>query len=499
MLLNDKPVFVGYHVPRKVRDQEAAAVRAQFTNLYIKNLPEDMEQEEFEKMFTDFGDVLSAIIQFDEESKSKGFGFVNYENHECARLAVDALHEKEIRGKVLYVQRAQKKSEREDELRRQYESARQERLQKYQGNNVYIKNLDDEVDDENLRNEFTNYGTITSAKVMRDEKNNSRGFGFVCFSSPDEATKAVTEMNGKMLGSKPLYVALAQRKDQRRAQLEAQHAQRSHMPQPYRMGGPGGPNSMMPPGSMYPGQPMYFSAGHHRGYYASGPQGAQHVRPRWGHQPGAPGVLPPGAMPYAMSQYPGNGMGGPMPGAPVIPQGGQGNGGPQQPNGPQNVRSGGRGRGGHQMRGAGQHRMPRGQHANSHGFKYTANARNMQPGQHQQQNPMGMQQQQMNDGKHGGEGNDENGSSADAPALPPTLTLAALAAADSEQQKQLLGEALFPLILSKEPVFAPKITGMLLEMDATEVLHLLESPEDLAAKVSEAADLVRKHLEESEA
>ena len=70
-------------------------------------------------------------------------------------------------------------------------------------------------------------GTITSARVMRDVKDNvSRGFGFVCYSSQEESTKAVNEMNGKIINGKPIFVALAQRKDVRRAQLEAQHTQR---------------------------------------------------------------------------------------------------------------------------------------------------------------------------------------------------------------------------------------------------------------------------------
>ena len=81
----------------------------------------------------------------------------------------------DIKGRKITVCRAQKKTERSNELKMKFEIQKQERINRYQGVNLYIKNLEDTIDDEKLRKEFAQYGTITSAKVMRDDKGISKG------------------------------------------------------------------------------------------------------------------------------------------------------------------------------------------------------------------------------------------------------------------------------------------------------------------------------------
>ena len=64
--------------------------------------------------------VPSCMIMKDDEGKSRGFGFINFDDADAAHTAVEALNGKEIDGKELYAGRAQKKSEREAELKQKY-------------------------------------------------------------------------------------------------------------------------------------------------------------------------------------------------------------------------------------------------------------------------------------------------------------------------------------------------------------------------------------------
>lgn len=392
-----------------------------------------------------------------DDGKAKGFGFVSFEDHEAAQQAVDDLNGKEMNGKTLYVGRAQKKAERQAELKDKFERLKLERMNRYQGVNLYVKNLDDGIDDERLRKEFSQFGTITSAKVMTESgpkvlqgEGRSKGFGFVCFSSPEEATKAVTEMNGRILVSKPLYVALAQRKEDRKAHLASQYMQRlasMRLQQNQQMGQmfqPGGAGYFVP--TMPQAQQRFFTPAQMAQVRAS---------PRW--QP--PQQMPRNAQPNAA-------------GFQTMPAGTQ-------------IRQ----------------TINAAAAASANPVRQAMNARPITAGTRQPQGarpgaPIPAAQPPRQAPKF-----NYNTQMRAAPQQVQAvhvqgqepLTASMLAAAPPQEQKQMLGERLFPLIQTMYPDLAGKITGMLLEIDNSELLHMLESRESLKAKVEEAVAVLQAH------
>ncbi|XP_031701155.1 polyadenylate-binding protein 1-like isoform X1 [Anarrhichthys ocellatus] len=457
MLLNDRKVFVGHFKSRKEREMEFGTKAMKFTNVYIKNFGEDYTDEKLKEIFTAFGRTLSVRVMKDERGRSRGFGFVNYANHEDAQKAVDEMNGKDMSGKILYVGRAQKRLERQGELKRRFDQIKQDRIQRYQGVNLYVKNLDDGIDDERLRKEFAPYGTITSAKVMTDGSQ-SKGFGFVCFSSPEEATKAVTEMNGRIVATKPLYVALAQRREERKAILTNKYMQRlatlrtmtspiidSYQQAGYYMTVPQPPTrsfynhnavSNMRPVPRWTGQPPRLQ----------GPYSTQFVAPAVPRR----GSTPIATVRQASTQAPR-----------IISSSQKTNNIATQTVGGRTDVPG--------MTRSGQ-------------YKYSPAVRNVQQ---VLTVPAPMTRIQV----------------FPAPVMEPPvrvqghepLTTSMLAAAPLMDQKQLLGERLYPVIHSLHPNLAGKITGMLLEIDNSELLHMLETPESLHSKVDEAIAVLQAH------
>ncbi|KAF4363036.1 hypothetical protein CsatB_006655 [Cannabis sativa] len=449
MLINDKQVYVGLFVRKQERGRSNGSPK--FTNVFVKNIADSVSDEILEEVFGAFGTITSAVVMRDANGNSRGFGFVNFQSSDAAAVAVEKLNGKVHDDKVWFVGRAQRKSEREAELRAKFEQERISRFEKLQGANLYLKNLEDNMTDEKLRELFSEFGTITSCKVMIDSQGISKGSGFVAFSTPEEATKALNEMNGKMLGRKPLYVAVAQRKEERKARLQAHFAQ------------------IRAPGAMAP--------------LPSGIPGFHHGAPRLGPQQmyygqGSPAIIPPQPAGYGFQQQILPGM---RPGvAPnfMMPYHLQRQGQPGQRMG---VRRGGN------IPQVPQQQLLHQRNPNQ-GVRYMQNGRNGLEPSMVPQSLVGSIMPLPFD--------------APVPASPveihrtgpvPMSALAsALASATPDNQRLMLGEQLYPLVECLEREHSAKVTGMLLEMDQTEVLHLIESPDALKDKVAEAMEVLQK-------
>jgi RNA recognition motif-containing protein len=84
------------------------------------------------------------------------------------------------------------------------------------GNKLYVGNLAYSVRDESLQGAFSQFGTVTSAKVMMDrETGRSKGFGFVEMGSDAEAQAAINGMNGQPLEGRPIVVNEARPREDR--------------------------------------------------------------------------------------------------------------------------------------------------------------------------------------------------------------------------------------------------------------------------------------------
>lgn len=467
MVIAEKKVTVSEFVPREQRQVGAR----RFTNVYIQKLPTSWTEERLIEVFSTVGEISSVHLPAPEDpamGANRGFGFVNYPEPDHAAAAVDQLNGQEHDSCVLYVTRAMKKQERESFLKEKWEKQKSERQKKFAGVNLYVKYLEDTIDDERLQAEFAKFGTITSAKVMRDANGRTRGFGFVCFENSEQSTLAMAEMNNKIVEGKPLYVALAQRKEDRRLTLEKERRNK----------GQGGQNG-------------YWNK------YVGGRPGQNGGRPR------GPG------------------------------RGGMKRGGMGRNQGPQNFNPGMYNRGGFnpgQMlygRGQRQGQMPPPQAGWNQGMQRTP----MMPGGFrqpmynpmnpmippQQQRPLEIEKGVFPDNAAQRPGGTQaprpvvqtqarpapQAQAAPAQRVPQTdhtqpLTSEMLAQANPSQQKQMIGERIFPKIQHREPKLAGKITGMLLEMDNMELLHLLEDENALMAKINEALLVLNSHSNDAE-
>jgi len=181
--------------------------------LYVGNLNYGIEDEDLERIFSEFGPIISATHIKDREdpTRKRGFGFVSFVNLDSAEAAAAALNGENVEGRVLRVDFASNKPpvrrENNGERRNSNSYSRRD-----DGSRVYVGNLDYGTDDDTLSEIFSEFGEVISCQHMtdRDDPSRKRGFAFVTFTSADEANEAVENLDGLEVDGRSIRVNIAQ-------------------------------------------------------------------------------------------------------------------------------------------------------------------------------------------------------------------------------------------------------------------------------------------------
>ena len=175
--------------------------------IYINNLPEKYTIAELNSLCKEYGNVLNANIFSDRIGQK--FGIVEFTNENEAKDAMSKLNEKIIekddKKNKLSVQIYQTQFEHKQFLLNQSMKMKETKAKC----NLYIKNIPLTAKEEDLEKVFSKYGEITSIRIQKDKIENkdnkdkielvSKGFGFISFDKPEEAKKALEEMDQKFL------------------------------------------------------------------------------------------------------------------------------------------------------------------------------------------------------------------------------------------------------------------------------------------------------------
>nr|CAG4638686.1 EOG090X0BVS [Cyclestheria hislopi] len=173
--------------------------RNQDATIYVGGLDEKVTEPLLWELFVQGGPVVNVHMPKDRITLlHQGYGFVEFLSEDDADYACKIMNMIKLFGKPIRVNKA---------------SAHQKNLDV--GANIFIGNLDPEVDEKLLYDTFSAFGVILQTpKIMRDPTTgNSKGFAFINFASFDASDAAIEAMNGQYLCNRPITISYAFKKD----------------------------------------------------------------------------------------------------------------------------------------------------------------------------------------------------------------------------------------------------------------------------------------------
>lgn len=173
--------------------------RNQDATVYCGNVDDKVAESLLWELFLQAGPVVNVHMPKDRITQNhQGYGFIEFMTEEDADYAIKIMNMIKVFGKPIRVNKA---------------SAHNKNLDV--GANIFIGNLDPDIDEKLLYDTFSAFGVILQTpKIMRDpETGNSKGYAFINFASFEASDAAIDAMNGQYLSNRPISVSYSFKKD----------------------------------------------------------------------------------------------------------------------------------------------------------------------------------------------------------------------------------------------------------------------------------------------
>jgi len=172
--------------------------RNQEATCYVGDLDAQVDESLLWELMLQAGPVVNVFIPKDKlTGQHMGYGFVEFRSEDDADYAIKIMNMIKLYGKPIRVNKASRDKKTLDV-----------------GANLFVGNLDPDVDEKLLYDTFSAFGVVISTRIMRDPENGmSRGFGFASFDDFAAADAALESMNGQYLCNRAITCSYAIKKD----------------------------------------------------------------------------------------------------------------------------------------------------------------------------------------------------------------------------------------------------------------------------------------------
>lgn len=168
---------------------------AQSRRCYVGNLSWDVAWQDLKDHMRQAGEVVFAEVMTEPDGRSKGCGIVEFASPEEAQEAISTLTDTDLKGRMIFV-----REDRETSGGGNYHGGNR------QSASVYVGNLAYETSWQDLKDHMRQAGNVDQANILTGEDGRSKGCGIVQYQKPQDANRAIRELQNSMLNGRPIFV-----------------------------------------------------------------------------------------------------------------------------------------------------------------------------------------------------------------------------------------------------------------------------------------------------